>query len=69
MQIIADALANLEIGQPTTYLNMDVFPLLGARIGPAGYMTLDDALAQGCAEITEVSDHGSVPELLRTPEQ
>ena len=63
MQIITDRLSGLEIGQPTTYRNMDVYPLLGAKLGEASYMTLDDALAQGCAEITEVSDQGSVPEL------
>lgn len=63
MQIIAHRLSELEIGQPTTYHNMDVYPLLGAKLGEAGYMTLDDALARGYAEITEVSEHGSVPEL------
>ncbi len=35
----------------------------GTKLGEPGYTTLDDALAQGCAEITEVSDQGRVPEL------
>ena len=63
MGIVADRLSELEIGQPTTYYNLDLYPLLGTKSGEAGYRTLDDALAQGCAEVTEVSDQGSVPEL------
>ena len=63
MGIVANRRSELEIGQPATYHNMDVYPLLGTKLRAAGYRTLDDALAQGFAEITEVSDQGSVPEL------
>jgi hypothetical protein len=42
---------------------MELFPLLGDQNGAAAYLTLDEALAERNAEVTEVSDSGSIPEL------
>jgi ARG/rhodanese/phosphatase superfamily protein len=38
-------------------------PDRGSRLGPPDYAVLDDALASGFVEITELSEQGSVPEL------
>lgn len=63
MQNISDALGGVRIGEPTTYHNLTVFPLLGGGPKSAGYLTLDEALERQCSVVTEVSEGGSVPEL------
>jgi hypothetical protein len=60
---IEDALAYVKLGAETTFGNMTMFPLLDGDNGSAGYLTLDDALARGVVQITEVSVEGSVPDL------
>jgi hypothetical protein len=40
-----------------------MFPLLNRGSGQPDYLTLDEALAIGCTQITEISEGGSVPEL------
>lgn len=66
MQIILDAVAGLTLGEPIVQRQMAMFPLLAARTSAArhSYLTLDEALAAGTAQVTEVSHDGSVPELL-----
>ncbi len=66
MQIILDAIAGLTLGAPIVQRQMAMFPLLDGRTGaaPRGYLTLDEALAAGAAQVAEVSHDGSVPELL-----
>lgn len=63
MEIIKDKLEQIKIGQETTFRNLTLFPLLNGGIQQPDYLTLDEALAQGVAKITEVSEGGSVPEL------
>ncbi len=63
MQHIANALAGLKVGDAITYESMTLFPLVGGGRESAGYLTLDQALAEGSAQVTEVSEQGSVPEL------
>jgi hypothetical protein len=58
-----DEVAGVRIGAPVTFKNMTVFPLLGGDGTAVDYLTLDEALAQKLAAITEVSEGGSVPEL------
>jgi hypothetical protein len=58
-----DAVASVRIGEPVTFKNMTVFPLLGGNGAAADYLTLDEALEQKVSMITEVSEGGSVPEL------
>lgn len=53
----------LDIGSPIGAANLTMFPLLAAEDSPAGYATLDEALASGSFAVTEVSEAGSVPEL------
>ena len=63
MKKITDAAAGIQVGQACVYRNLTVFPLLGSSEAATGYLTLDEALAMKCAQITEVSESGSVPEL------
>ncbi len=53
----------LQLGQRQAHGPLAVFPLrLQDGAGP-GYVTLREAIAQGSAVVTEVSEGGSVPEL------
>jgi hypothetical protein len=58
-------LSSVVVDEPVSFKNIAMFPLLArASSDPRiTYLTLDDALAQGVVEITEVSARGSVPEL------
>jgi hypothetical protein len=63
MKIISEAADRIRVGRSMTYRNLTIFPLFGSPDKSTDYLTLDEALAQKCAAITEVSDGGSVPEL------
>jgi len=63
MKLIIDTASKVKIGTPTKFRNLAVFPLLAGNGTAADYLTLDEALSQKCATITEVSEGGSVPEL------
>ena len=55
----------LSIGLPQTRGGLTVFPIcLRTPLPASDYALLDEALADGSATVTEVSDSGSVPELL-----
>ena len=66
MQIIQDTVAGLAIGAPVVHQQMAMFPLLKRKpdAGSRTYVTLDEALVSATARVSEVSDGGSVPELL-----
>ena len=64
MNPIAAALDQFDIGMPVIAANLTMFPLLLPGEDAPGYLTLDEALASGLAFVTEVSEAGSVPELL-----
>ena len=64
MSIIHDLLKTIEIGSSTTFENLTMYPLLGASEQKPEYITLDQALASKSASVTEVSESGSVPDLL-----
>lgn len=64
METITSALRGLHIAEPQHFKNMTAYPLLQRDAKPANYLTLDEALARGMARITELSQAGSVPELL-----
>ena len=69
----AQTLSSVTLGTPVACDTITMFPLVGpfdaAQGGPPTleqepfYLTLDQALGDGWAEITEVSAQGSVPEL------
>ena len=62
-QVIRTILQKVEIGEPTRFANLTVFPLRGGDGGPPPYATLDEALAGGWLQVTEISASGSVTEL------
>jgi hypothetical protein len=65
MYSLQQDLSQLTVGTPTTFRNLTLFPLL--RPAPAyaepDYQLAEDAMVQGLAQITELADGGSVPEL------
>lgn len=63
MSAIAELLSQVKLGEPQVHLNLALYPLMGTGYVEPGYRLLDEALASGCARITEVSQAGSVPDL------
>jgi hypothetical protein len=64
MDAIIAALDQLVLGSPVTAANLTMYPLVLPQESAPGYLTLDEALTAGLASVTEVSESGSVPELL-----
>jgi hypothetical protein len=64
METITETLRELSIGQPQHFRNLTAFPLLQGRKTSPDYLTLAQAMNKGTAVITEISEGGSVPELL-----
>jgi len=66
MQAIQTLLSNLNPGSQTTIENLTLIPLLQAETEtlPPDYLTLDEALQGGRVAIAEISEEGSVPDLL-----
>jgi hypothetical protein len=62
-QAVHDAVGQVTFGPLVGFENLTVVPLLGGEERDVDYLTLDEALAGGLAEITEVSDAGRVSEL------
>ena len=62
---LAATLASVELGVPVTVDNLTMIPLLARqpREPKIDYIVLDEAMAAGEVEITEISDEGSVPDL------
>lgn len=63
MQIIRETLTRLEVGPPTTFANLTLYPLIGGAGHAPDYATLDEAIRQGWVQVREVSASGSLPEL------
>ena len=63
MTIIQETLEQIRVGDPVSFANLTLFPLLGEVGRSADYATLGEAVGQGWFEATEISDAGSVPEL------
>jgi hypothetical protein len=53
----------ISLGQPQAFRNLTVVPLLDPVAPPTGWLTLGRALAGGLVEVSEISEHGSVPQL------
>ena len=60
---IRRTLDRVQVGPHTTHENLTVFPLFGDAACSPDYLTLGEALDAGIAQVTEVSQGGSVPEL------
>jgi hypothetical protein len=55
--------SRLSLGTPQQFRNLVVVPLLDPAASPAGWLTLGQALGRGLAEVSEISEQGSVPHL------
>ncbi|MFZ4645586.1 MAG: ARPP-1 family domain-containing protein [Gemmataceae bacterium] len=60
---IATWLENLKVSAPVTVGGLTIYGLTGATRGLVDYTTLDEAIGAKTAEVTEISESGSVPEL------
>lgn len=71
MNVLHETIQSVEIGKQITFENLTMFPifenaslpLFGEHSETERYVTLDEALQEGTANVTEVSESGSVPEL------
>lgn len=67
MHILDELLDSITVGAPQAFEEVQVFPLFSNQSESAAtFLQLDEALAAGLAEITEVSDAGNVPQLTVT---
>jgi hypothetical protein len=57
-------LSGMKLGEAQSFENMTVFGLLTSLEGGPEYITLMEALEKGVITVTEVSEGGSVPELM-----
>lgn len=63
MQILNELLDSITFGEPQVFEDVQVYPLISSRSASAPFLELDEAMEKGLAEVTEVSDGGSVPQL------
>lgn len=64
MTSVGKYLSGLRLGEVTVFGNLTMFGLEGWSDGILDYLTLADAITLQVAKVTEISDGGSVPELL-----
>ena len=64
MSLVTEALQHIQIGAKLSHEGLTVHPLIRESLLNKDYLTLDEALELNTAQVTEVSDSGSVPELL-----
>jgi hypothetical protein len=64
MEELTQTLEALRVGTPVASANLTMVPLLTGQPTAPDYLLLDDALDAGLAEVTEISEGGSVPELV-----
>jgi len=57
-------LLEMELGAGSSFENMTVFELLRPKNGGPEYITLREAIERGVFSVTEVSEGGSVPDLM-----
>src|SRR3954469_17715586 len=65
INLLAATLDALTVGSPVIFENLAMLPLVKTehRTSTIDYALLDDALASGAGEITDVSEAAVVPEL------
>ncbi len=61
---MAVAFPEIRVGQPVRHQVLSVFPLFTDRGVPVDYLLSDEAISKESVAVTEVSEAGSVPDLL-----
>jgi len=64
MTALSRTLDSLKVGLPVASQGLTMFPLLEPAAPERSYLLLDEALDADLAEVSEISQGGSVPELL-----
>jgi hypothetical protein len=64
MSHIKDLIGHIEIGEAVASGRLVMSPLIARQPAHGNYLTLDEALASGAAEVGELNERGHVPELL-----
>ena len=64
MNTINQVLCDINVGNPLSYENLTLFPLLLEGLNESHYVTLDEAMRDKTVEVTEIDEDGDVPELL-----
>ena len=64
MTSVRKYLSELSLGERTVFKNLTMFGLEGVSVGKLDYLTLADAMKLEVVRVSEISDGGSVPELL-----
>jgi hypothetical protein len=59
-------ISSIAVGTPDTFRNLGVFPLFSKKAYKNGYALVEDVIPTGKFVIEEVSEGGSVPELMAT---
>jgi hypothetical protein len=59
-------LPDVSVGDPIRYESLSIFPLFSPPEGSVNYLLSDDAIQAGSVTVEEVSEGGSVPDLLVT---
>ena len=54
----------IRIGQAIRHEGLSVFPLFAEPVGEVEYVLSDEAIREGSVTVEEISESGSVPELL-----
>ena len=60
---LAALASRLSVGDLQLFRSLGVVPLLDSSARPSGLLSLEEALARGTTEVTEISESGSVPQL------
>ena len=58
------AFPQVRVGEPVRYRSLSVFPLFDGSSTPVEYALAGDGIASGAVSVEEVSEGGSVPDLL-----
>ena len=58
------AFPEIQVGEPVRYESLSVFPLFAGMESPVEYLLSDEGIGSGSVTVEEVSEGGSVPNLL-----
>ena len=58
------AFPHVRVGEPVRYQSLSVFPLFDGQQTPVEYLLSDEGIGSGSVTVEEVSEGGSVPDLL-----